>query len=152
MFYDVLSEYTDEFVKDTDNRPVLGGLRFFEHKNDKRRVKLPLPGAQEEWMYFHDSIERLGDRITNKKILFHDNAAMSWNFNCMMVQRAGESLVMMKRDAKEAKGGRIDIVAAIIYAVGVMEKTVVRSEYNSTQMDSFIGLTSKFINAFGREL
>ena len=148
MFYDALSQYTEEFVKDTDQRPVLGGLRFFEHKNDKRRVKLPLPGSQEEWMYFHDSVERLGNRITNKKIFFLDNPTLAWNFNCMMIQRSGESLVMMKRDAKEARGGRIDLVAAVIYLVGVMEKTIVRKEAHNQQFDEFMKLQPKLAKAF----
>ena len=51
---------------------------------------------------------------------------------------------MMKRDAKEARGGRIDIVAAIIYAVGVMEKTVVRKDSMKQQLNSFLATMEKY--------
>ena len=151
-FYDALIKYTDNFVKDTDQRRVLGGLRFFEHKNDKRRVKLPLPGKQEEWLYFHDTIGRMEERISKKKIGFLDNATLAWNFGCMIVQRSGESLVMMKRDAKEARGGRIDLVAASIYALGVLEKTVIRSEQRNTRIDRFISLQENFAGVLSGEL
>lgn len=127
-FYDTLHAITTDYVKDTEHgqgRPIrIGGLCFIEHPNTKFRKPLHFPGRDKEYLYIHDTIERMGQRMSAGTVTFLDSPALAWNFGCIQVSRQGESMVMMKSNALEVMGGRIDIVAAAFYALGVLEKAV----------------------------
>ena len=139
FFYKTLSEHTDNFIPDSDTRPVLGGMRFFDHKNGKNRgPEIELPGGKKIQLYIHDTLTMLEERISKGTINFLRNPVMAWNFGCVVVQRSGESMVMMKKDAEEVMGGRIDVVAAIIYGFGVLEKAVVQANKHKTQTQEYI--------------
>ena len=57
-------------------------------------------------------------------VQFLDRPALAWNFGCVQISRQGESMVMMKSNAKEIMAGRIDIVASCFYALGILEKVI----------------------------
>ena len=126
-FYTILSTITDDYVRDTEHgtqrlplRP--GGLKFVEHPNTKFRKKISFAAGNQEVLYIHDTIERMGQRINEGTVSFLDSPALSWNFACVQVSRQGESMVVMKTNAMEVMAGRIDIVVASFYALGVLEK------------------------------
>ena len=125
-FYDELERQGATYTRDTahsEKYPIAhGGLVFVEHPNTKYRKPVWFAGGQKDYLYIHDTIERMGQRISEGTIGFLDKAALAWNFGCIQVQRSGESMVMMKKDATEVMAGRIDIVAATFYCLGVGEK------------------------------
>ena len=149
-FYDVLHGITQNYVRDTAHdaaHPVRpGGLVFVEHPNTKFRKPLHFAGRQKDHLYIHDTIERMGQRMSSGSIGFLDNPALAWNFGCVQVQRQGESMVMMKSAAMEVMAGRIDIVAASFYALGILEKVVGtearREESHASQMSGMAKLAA----------
>ena len=141
-FYDALHKLTPNYVRDTEHsqaRPIRpGGLVFIEHPNTKFRKPVHFAGRQKDVLYIHDTIERMGQRMSAGTVTFLDSPALAWNFGCVQVTRQGESMVMMKSNAMEVMAGRIDIVAASFYALGVLEKVVGtearRAESHQSQM------------------
>ena len=135
-FYEALMKYTIDFTRDNKSAvsaskiQKLGGLHFIEHPNTKHRKTLKFSGNRFEELFLHDSIERMADRISKKTIRFLDNPTFAWNFGCVQVNRKGNSMVMMKQDAEEVMAGRIDLVAASFYALGVMELALVNEKRN----------------------
>ena len=141
-FYDALHKITNSYVRDTEHsqkHPIRpGGLTFIEHPNTKFRKPVHFAGRQKDVLYIHDTIERMGQRMSDGTVTFLDSPALAWNFGCVQVSRQGESMVMMKSNAMEVMAGRIDIVAASFYALGVLEKVIGtearRAESHQSQM------------------
>ena len=147
-FYDVLHTLTQNYVKDTHHsvkHPVrIGGLVFIEHPNTKYRKPIFFAGRQKDVLYIHDTIERMGQRISDGTVGFLDTPALAWNFGCVQVSRQGESMVMMKSNAMEVMAGRIDIVAACFYALGVLEKAIGGEERRAASHESQISGLADF--------
>ena len=94
-FYDVLHGITPNYVRDTEHtagNPIRpGGLVFIEHPNTKFRKPIQFAQGQKDYLYIHDTIERMGQRMSEGTVQFLDRPALAWNFGCVQISRQGES-------------------------------------------------------------